>query len=131
MSTLNNISEQDKKLPFTVPVGYFDSLQGRVMQRCDEQVVVKHEPRSLWGAMRSQLAFAAGFALLVGIATMAVKFTNTTQQPDDVALASYISTFDIETYVEQSVAVEDIVDDQAIVDYLLCDNHVGYLAMGY
>lgn len=133
MKKLENISAQDKKLPFTVPAGYFENLQERVMQRCDEHVAEEKKHLSLWGAIRPQLAFAAGFALLVGIATMAVKFTTTTtpQATADISLSTYeISMFDIETYVEQTVAVEDVVDDQAIVEYLLCDNHVGYLA-GY
>lgn len=133
MKSLDNISNQDRQLPFTVPTGYFEALPERVAQRCKEQPVAeeRHKRRLLWSAVRSQLAMAAGFALLVGTATMAVRFLAAPQAYDSVSMTSYITTFDIETYVEQSVSVEDVVEDEAIVEYLLCDNNVGYLAVGY
>ncbi len=129
MKNLDSISSQDKKLPFTVPAGYFENLQERVMQRCAENPTEELRSRPLWSIIRSQMAVAAGFALLVGMATFATKFISAPQNLESVNMTSYISTFDIETYVEQSIDVEDVVEDQAIVEYLLCDNDVGYLAM--
>lgn len=129
MKNLDSMSNQDKKLPFTVPAGYFENLHERVMQRCEETSTEEFRSRPLWSIIRSQMAVAAGFALLVGMATFATKFISAQQNLESVNMTSYISTFDIETYVEQSVDVEDVVEDQAIVEYLLCDNDVGYLAM--
>lgn len=60
---LNGI-EFKRELPFTVPEGYFDELPGRIQSKCSKSEV----PPSKWGkfvALRSQLAFAAGFAFMV------------------------------------------------------------------
>lgn len=131
MRSLDNISSQDKRLPFTVPAGYFENLHERVMQRCEENSTEELRHRPLWSIIRSQMAAAAGFALLVGMAALATKFISAPHNLESISITSYISAFDIETYEEQSVDVEDVVEDQAIVEYLLCNSDMGYLAMEY
>lgn len=53
----------DKKLPFTVPEGYFDNLPLRVQERIAAGDSQK-EKNERWISLRSQLAFAAGFAFM-------------------------------------------------------------------
>ena len=133
MKKVENIAAQDRQLPFTVPTGYFDSLQERVMARCSEQPVEETKRLSLWYAVRQQLAFAAGFALLVGVATLVVRLTATPSfsSSNEIAVASYISTFDIQAYEAQAETSDGLTSEDAIVDYLLSSGDVGYLAMGY
>ncbi|HDP74678.1 MAG TPA: hypothetical protein ENN49_02185 [Bacteroidales bacterium] len=53
----------NKKLPFKVPDGYFDNLPLRVQERiAANQAQNKYKGR--WVTIRSQLAFAAGFAFM-------------------------------------------------------------------
>jgi len=53
-----------KELPFSVPDDYFESLPRRIQEQCTQP---QHkQPKESWFfALRSQLALAAGFALLV------------------------------------------------------------------
>ncbi|HOK61300.1 MAG: hypothetical protein WBJ36_11360 [Tenuifilum sp.] len=53
----------NKKLPFKVPEGYFDNLPLRVQERI-AATETQHEPKSRWVTLKSQLAFAAGFAFM-------------------------------------------------------------------
>ncbi|MDR2814097.1 MAG: hypothetical protein LBB79_05525 [Prevotellaceae bacterium] len=115
-------------LPFTVPDGYFESLTERVMQRCGEREATQGQRLSLWGSVRAQLAFAAGFALLVGLSYMAARYAPTLlQSATDVASEAYydISIMDLESYLlEGSDSSDDDLDDEAIVEYLICDNQM-------
>jgi len=54
----------DRKLPFKVPEGYFESLPLRVQERIASNQN-EGELSSKWFTLRSQLAFAAGFAFMV------------------------------------------------------------------
>jgi hypothetical protein len=119
---------KNKDLPFTVPDGYFESLAERVMQRCDERGAVHVQHHSLWRGVRAQLAFAAGFALLVGLSYMATKYAPKLLQPDaDAEYAAFysISAMDLESYLlETPNGSSADMDDEAIVDYLLEDSHL-------
>jgi len=53
----------NKKLPFKVPEGYFDNLPLRVQERI-AATETQHEPKSRLVTLKSQLAFAAGFAFM-------------------------------------------------------------------
>ncbi|MBC7125061.1 MAG: hypothetical protein H5T24_05485 [Bacteroidales bacterium] len=53
----------NKKLPFKVPEGYFDNLPLRVQERI-AATETQHEPKGHWVTLKSQLAFAAGFAFM-------------------------------------------------------------------
>ncbi|MDR3188875.1 MAG: hypothetical protein LBT94_06800 [Prevotellaceae bacterium] len=119
---------KNKNLPFTVPEGYFERLPERVMQRCDgrEEAHVQH--LSLWGSVRAQLAFAAGFALLVGFSYMAVRYApDLLQSAADAEYEAYynVGVMDLERYLlEDPESDDDGLDDEAIVDYLLCDSRL-------
>lgn len=59
----------DKKLkesPFSVPDGYFDTLPGQIQAKISERKAVKRALIPV--ALRTQLAFAAGFAFMVVVA---------------------------------------------------------------
>lgn len=53
----------NKKLPFKVPDGYFDNLPLRVQERIAANQA-QNEYKGRWLTIRSQLAFAAGFAFM-------------------------------------------------------------------
>lgn len=118
---------KNKDLPFTVPEGYFERLPSRIMQRCDEREAVRGQRLLLWGSIRAQLAFAAGFALLVGLSYLAARYaTRLAQAPTDAAYD--ISLLDLESFLLQAPDSDDdesdSLDDDAIVDYLLCDSQI-------
>jgi hypothetical protein len=119
---------KNKDLPFTVPEGYFDALPERIVQRCDEREAAPAQRLHLWSSIRAQLAFAAGFALLVGLSYLAVKHATKLVLPDaDLAYdACYgISIMELESFLlENADSTDSEPDDEAIVDYLLCDNQL-------
>ena len=80
MSTDINSPNFNKKLPFTVPEGYFDSLPQRIQEQCVSSPEAVHT--SWRTTFRSQLAFAAGFAALALLASLGYYFTRqlTTKQ---------------------------------------------------
>lgn len=125
----NNATEmKNKDLPFAVPEGYFDNLTERIMQRCDGREVAHAQRLHVWSSIRAQLAFAAGFALLVGLSYVAVRYATTLMQPDaDLAYDAYygFSIMDLENLLlEDADGSNADLDDEAIVDYLLCDNQI-------
>lgn len=99
------------------------------MARCSAPPVEQQEPQhhSLWATIRPQLALAAGFALLVGVGSLAVKLISAPAS-NEVATSSYINTHDVEAYEErqQRFAAEGS-DDEAIVEYLLMAGNVRFL----
>ncbi|MDR1343573.1 MAG: hypothetical protein LBK18_10035 [Prevotellaceae bacterium] len=119
---------KDKHLPFTVPDGYFENLTERLVQRCsegDEAASAQH--LSLWGSIRAQLAFAAGFALLAGLSYVAVKHAPRLMQATaDAPYATFgIGILDLENYLTHvSDSDDDSLDDDAIMDYLLGDSQM-------
>ena len=85
-----------KQNPFSVPEGYFETLQEQIVEKINPQaipVLVKHR------SWRTQLALAAGFALLVamsyGIMTIVSKSEQTNRQVEDdmYALLKTVSPF--------------------------------------
>jgi hypothetical protein len=61
---MNSMEEKfDKKLPFKVPEGYFDNLPSRVQERIAANET-QNDFKGRWVTIRSQLAFAAGFAFM-------------------------------------------------------------------
>ncbi|MDR1416227.1 MAG: hypothetical protein LBJ57_02255 [Prevotellaceae bacterium] len=125
---------KNKHLPFTVPDGYFENLPERLVQRCSEHEAACAQRVSLWGSIRAQLAFAAGFALLAGLSYMAVRLAPRLAQVQvDAPYASFgIDMLDLESYLllntdsddESGLDNESGLDDEAIMDYLLCDSQI-------
>ncbi|MDR0415603.1 MAG: hypothetical protein LBH84_09380 [Prevotellaceae bacterium] len=123
---------RNKHLPFTVPDGYFENLPERLMQRCDEHEAARGQRRSLWSGIRSQLAFAAGFALLAGLAYVAVRYTQSLAHAsaDGADATCAISALDLENFLLQAPDSDDDnddndeLDDEAIVSYLLCSEQM-------
>jgi hypothetical protein len=119
---------KNKDLPFTVPDGYFDNLTERIMQRCDGREPAHAQRLHLWSSIRAQLALAAGFALLVGLSYVAVKHATKLLQP--ATDAAYEAYFDFSIINLENLLLEDPdnsdadLDDEAIVDYLLCDSQM-------
>ncbi len=94
-----------KELPFSVPDGYFDSLPRRIQERCTQPQ--HQQPKQSWiFALRSQLALAAGFALLV-VAAYFGYYTTTRSIPRD----SYtLQKSDYLNIVSRSISEFDDID---------------------
>jgi hypothetical protein len=119
---------KSKDLPFTAPEGYFDRLTERIMQRCDGVEAAPAPHLRLWSSVRAQLAFAAGFALLVGLSYMAARYATALLQPEaEAAYSAYygVNIMDLESFLlEDPDSSNADLDDEAIVDYLLCDSQM-------
>ena len=117
---------------FEVPVGYFDSLPDKIMERIHEQDEKQAPKRPLFSMVRNQLAIAASFAALFLLAYTAIKLI----APDDAseilteseifaALESDIYYLD-ETYLytittaDEQISISDNIKltDEEIIEYL-------------
>lgn len=123
----------DKKLPFSVPDGYFDTLPGRIQNLCINSQ--KQKPFAIFiQTVRTQLALAAGFAALVVLAYAGYFYIQTTPTQRELSNNDYIeivskriSDFDEGQLVEASgvnVKFDSIKPDKndQIIQYLLEEN---------
>lgn len=112
----------EKKLPFSVPTGYFESLPERIIARCEAErnAAPAYVPR--WVRLRSQLALAASFALLVGLSYLGARHITSLLQSDDEAqtLAYAVSSIYVANYDDDADDDSNALDEEAIVEYLLC-----------
>jgi hypothetical protein len=115
-----------KQLPFSVPTGYFESLPERVVARCE--ATPTYTPR--WVRVRSQLALAASFALLVGLSYLGAKnITGLLHDNDDTPtmMAYAVSSIYVANYEDYADDDNNTLDEEAIVEYLLCTAASGEL----
>lgn len=123
----------DKKLPFSVPDGYFDTLPSRIQDLCVSSQ--KQKPFALFlQTVRTQLALAAGFAAFVVLAYAGYFYIQLTPTPRELSKNDYIevvskriSDFDEGQLVEASgvnVKFDSIKPDKndQIIQYLLEEN---------
>lgn len=93
MNTDINNPSFNKKLPFSVPDGYFDTLPQRIQENCTSAPEAKHTSWII--TFRSQLSFAAGFAILALLASLGFYFMRplTSKQvlPQDVDYIEIVS----------------------------------------
>ena len=88
----------DKKLPFNVPDGYFDRLPQKIFEKCANTIPAAKQTK--WKlAIKSQLSFAAGFAALAIIASLAYYLSQkiTTQSAIDRNI-DYVEIVSRKTY---------------------------------
>jgi hypothetical protein len=127
------LSEVGNKNPFTVPDGYFDSLPSRVQDYCKDYK--SNDPQIKWlFTVKSQLAIAAGFCLLILIAFSGFYFiqqngkTNYYEKVDYIKIVLESGTeFDeiqlYEAFINgvKKDTLKNSVNDE-LIDYLLIDN---------
>ncbi len=139
MSELENMDpeffEAGRQNPFTVPQGYFESLPTRVQNYCQEKDVLNEKPNWLL-ALKSQLALAGGFLLLVLLGYTGYYYGTTINQlnlnaePDYIKIVEkQITEFDeVELYdaiLNGSKPKKDSLVkpyDDEIIHYLLREN---------
>jgi hypothetical protein len=123
----------DKKLPFSAPDGYFDTLPGRIQDLCVSSQ--KQKPFAIFvQTVRTQLALAAGFAAFVVLAYAGYFYIQTTPTQRELSKNDYIevvskriSDFDEGQLVEASgvsANLDSIKPDKndQIIQYLLEEN---------
>ncbi|MDR2802369.1 MAG: hypothetical protein LBB31_04035 [Prevotellaceae bacterium] len=126
------LNSELKQNVFAVPEGYFDTLQERLSERIAH---VRQQPAVLrWQPLRSQLAFAASFALLIsvgyGVFSLLKPAATTleknyaefipnylTQDIDEPALMQAVANKPKHEGSEQGPVVVEM-DDDAIIRYL-------------
>ncbi|MGL4909192.1 MAG: hypothetical protein ACRC9X_04290 [Bacteroidales bacterium] len=112
--------------PFQTPEGYFEQLPSSIMQR----VAPLSIKVSKWTKVRSQLAFAASFTLLAGIASLVLHMAGKENEIDDSQYLAYsLSVMDVEEYVWNSLheinsTTEGSLSEDAVMDYLLAESWI-------
>ena len=81
---------QLKKIPFSAPEGYFDSLEERLRER-----TFQTKPEKKWGAwkgvLKAGLTLAASFLIVAGLGWGVMKLTNMSQNRMAVNTDSYLT----------------------------------------
>ena len=117
---LHSHSSELRKMPYSVPEGYFEGLQDCL--RIDE-AHASAEVRSFWGRMAPYASMAAAFAIMVTAGTAILK--NVTEK-SDMTYEDYIVHSEIMIIDEEET--EDAYPEaeaQDIVEYLI---HTGITA---
>jgi hypothetical protein len=120
------LTEEHKQNAFTVPEGYFETMQDRLIER----ISVETQPQpGWWQALRPQLTFAAGFVALVimgygGLYLLnSLKETSSGAMYDDDLYAAAADMLKIDEDAVLRVLSEEkhsdsSVDTDAIINYL-------------
>jgi hypothetical protein len=138
---MNNLEASGQKLttagkenPFKVPDGYFDTLPTRVQNFCKEHST-ENQPVHWVFAVRSQLALAAGFCVLVLLAFAGYYYSQQANDVNAFEKVDYIkiveesgTEFDeIQLYEaatgnhKKDITVKNSMNDE-LTEYLLYDN---------
>ncbi|MDR1226879.1 MAG: hypothetical protein LBK47_08290 [Prevotellaceae bacterium] len=130
MKKLDDLS--NKKLPFSIPEGYFENLADRVMERVDEHQPIREQKRV---RASSCLAFAAGLALLFGLSYVATRLIGKPENSSSAAVTTEseygnISYYDLGVYAESRLVDAADMEQDDIVSYLQQEN-IAFLAMAY
>ena len=116
MKDTKNILEQDslKRTPFTVPEGYFDTVEDRVRQRIAQPAKASSR---LWTVLKPGIAVAAMFLIIFGIGYATLSLTGTLGSGRS---ARMLADADTETtLVEENLneIIEEMPDDE-LMQYL-------------
>lgn len=127
MKNYINPEENDHKLPFQIPEGYFEELPDRIMKRCREEERKGSFLRILKPAL-SLAALFTGFALIAYIAVNLIDQpkNNSSYKQEDIAEAEHTRQFSseqdlIKAFRDSQKEVTEEETDQYI-DYLLEEN---------
>lgn len=125
-----------KENPYSVPEGYFFSLQSTISDRISQ----KDSKVGLWSLIKPQLALVSTFALvfLMGYGAMKLFSPSVTESGSEMLIpnsqtlednhleASFIDFFDDEA--DSLTKKAEIVDPEEIIEYLNTDAGIVYLA---
>lgn len=113
MKDTKNILEQEslKQAPFTVPEGYFLTVEDRVRER-----IAKPEGRTrLWTVLKPGMAVAAMFLIIFGIGYATLSLTGTLGSGRSAQLAQAESVSVVEENLNEAI---EAVPDEELLEYL-------------
>lgn len=113
MKDTKNILEQEslKQAPFTVPEGYFQTVEDRVRER-----IAKPEGRTrLWTVLKPGMAVAAMFLIIFGIGYATLSLTGTLGSGRSAQLAQAESVSAVEENLNEAI---EAVPDEELLEYL-------------
>lgn len=119
----------------SVPEGYFDSFEQRLMERIKENEAGKVIPlrANRWSIFRSQIALAAGFIVFVVLSYVMINFIlnkNSNESIEYAELLEYEMTkldeaYLMDTYSEEQAEIsseENIDYSEAVIEYLASED---------
>lgn len=130
-----------KQMPYEVPEGYFEQLPEKVLDRIHEEPErrISLRPRLL------RLAAAAAILILIAFSAVQFLFNPETEIANDSYTINDIYYYNLDNMAEledsylmsfleeESIAYSDLVEhedseisDEAIMEYLLAENHIEY-----
>lgn len=136
---IKDIEDKSLKInPYTVPEGYFGSLEGRIMERiggCGAEGSCHGVPGVWERFFKPALGMALSFALVFAIGFGIMKLTGREDGADFMSLDEY----DMMKAVVYNVSDEDssatsdnALTEDEVVEYLMCEDRVMlYLAATY
>ncbi len=125
------MNEIQKKQPFAVPEGYFETLPDKIMKQIQDLPPAQHSPSKVL-LIRKQLAFAAAFIGFFLLSYGVFKFITSTlyssKQNHQVAQLTYEEAILYEVGENELIEVlalgnnETYIDPESIENYLIDDN---------
>lgn len=130
-----------KQMPFEVPEGYFEELPGKVLDRIHEK------PQRVIGFRQRIVQLSAAAAILILLAFSAVQFlfSPDTEIATDALTLNEIYAYNLDNMAEledaylisfleaENLTYSDLMEDEtseisdeAIMEYLLAENHIEY-----
>ena len=111
-----------RKMPCSVPEGYFENLQARLSTIPSEHPITLDVRPALWGRIRPYVALAAAFIFMVvagtGILKLSTKGLNAQDDIDELySYAGYVLMTDPYAFYDEDESSSPTEDD--IAEYLL------------
>lgn len=113
MKETKNILEQEslKQAPFTVPEGYFATVEDRVRER----IAKPERSTRLWTVLKPGIAVAAMFLIIFGIGYATLSLTGTLGSGKSAALAEAEPVSVVEENLNEAIGA---VPDEELLEYL-------------
>ena len=113
MKDTKNILEQAslKQAPFTVPEGYFVTVEDRVRER----IAKPERGTRLWTVLKPGMAVAAMFLIIFGIGYATLSLTGTLGSGRSAQLAQAESVSAVEENLNEAI---EAVPDEELLEYL-------------
>lgn len=132
---IRDIEDKSLKInPYTVPEGYFGSLEGRIMERIGG---LGTEGSGVWERyFKPALGMALSFALVFAIGIGIMKLAGREDGSDFMSLDEYdmmkAVVYNGSGEDSSSVAADEKLTEDEVVEYLMCEDRVMlYLAATY
>lgn len=113
MKETKNILEQEslKQAPFTVPEGYFATVEDRVRERISKPA----NSRRLWTVLKPGIAVAAMFLIIFGIGYVTLSLTGTLGSGRSAQLADAEPVSAVEENLNEAI---EALPDEELLEYI-------------